>query len=498
MTTPYTCPMPTLAAAHHDALAASAINEAIMAERGYTSIAPGSLAAWRALTGPSLHADKLLKQVLHAGAMAFPVYRCGTATPYTWVLRPDLPRSDAKGKPIKYEWPRLTPPVFDVLPRFAEGMGDPSRTLWLTEGAKKADALATLYGESILPINMNGVYGWRGTNAAGGKTALVDFELIAWEGRRVILAPDGDIRHNKGVQQATQRLAALLTGRYGVAEVLVLHLPSLANGPKIGVDDYLAQGHDANALESLLTTMATVTSTAMVPLLTHPDTQAKVFLPPGYSVHNANIVQATPRGEPRHIYSGAIYVRSLGVDLATGEQTATIHWNGRGEHHGERTIPYAALSDTKTFSSLVGSAGAAVHPRNIKDVQALLVEFTQANIDALPRETHSERLGVIGTGLVTPAGAVGFREAVRYTGRRCRRHDARCVALVVNAWLEPGRARPSPDEAAPLPGNVSLRRFRLRQNDGDTICRWLLGQSQPATVAHGGRSQHPRRNLPKS
>ncbi|PDW00053.1 hypothetical protein [Candidatus Viridilinea mediisalina] len=61
----------------------------------------------------------------------------------------------------------------------------------------------------------------------------------------------------------------------------------------------------------------------------------------------------------------------------------------RGTIHGERTIPYAALSDSRSFSALIGAAGAAVHPRNIKDVQALLVESVQANIEVIPRRQHS-------------------------------------------------------------------------------------------------------------
>ena len=41
-------------------------------------------------------------------------------------------------------------------------------------------------------------------------------------------------------------------------------------------------------------------------------------------------------------------MRALGVDMVSGEQTATIRWNGRGDTHGERTVPNAALSDSKT------------------------------------------------------------------------------------------------------------------------------------------------------
>jgi hypothetical protein len=80
-------------------------------------------------------------------------------------------------------------------------------------------------------------------------------------------------------------------------------------------------------------------------------------------------------------------------------------------------VPYAALSDSKLFSNHVGAAGAAVHPRNIKDVQRLLVEFIQENIDTLPRRAHVDRLGLVNGGVVLPAGTVGFAEELRYSGR---------------------------------------------------------------------------------
>ncbi len=70
----------------------------------------------------------------------------------------------------------------------------------------------------------------------------------------------------------------------------------------------------------------------------------------------------------------------------------------------------------KRFSALVGGAGAAIHPRNIKDVQALLVEFIQANPEALPRQQHADRLGLIDSGLVLPAGSIGFKTPVCYSG----------------------------------------------------------------------------------
>ena len=55
--------------------------------------------------------------------------------------RPDFPRI-TRGKELKYELPRGTTARLDVPPRCLESIKDPSVTLWITEGQKKADALA--------------------------------------------------------------------------------------------------------------------------------------------------------------------------------------------------------------------------------------------------------------------------------------------------------------------------------------------------------------------
>ena len=142
-----------------------------------------------------------------------------------------------------------------------------------------------------------------------------------------------------------------------------------------------------------------------------------LYLPSGYDVQHQTILQVDAHGMPRKLYEGVIFVEETGVDLATQEQTATISWNGRGSIHGSLTIPRAALTDGKTFGALVGAVGAAVHPKNTRDVAALLVDFIQENNNVLPHHTHADRLGLIAGGLVLPAGAIGFNEEVHYIGR---------------------------------------------------------------------------------
>ncbi len=130
-------------------------------------------------------------------------------------------------------------------------LGNPDVPLWITEGAKKVDAALTMGVDAV--IGLQGVYGWRGTNGAGGKTALPDWEAIALNGRDIVLAFDSDCMTKPEVRGALDRLAAFLQKRG--AEVGYCILPPLADGSKCGLDDFLVQGKtfddlcDCNVLE---------------------------------------------------------------------------------------------------------------------------------------------------------------------------------------------------------------------------------------------------------
>ena len=95
-------------------------------------------------------------------------------------------------------------------------------------------------------MSLNGVYGWLGTNASGGKTALGDFDDIALDGRPVIIGYDGDVARKESVHIAMSRFATYLASKG--AHVEYLHLPD--GDTKVGLDDYLA-GHCVEELWQL-------------------------------------------------------------------------------------------------------------------------------------------------------------------------------------------------------------------------------------------------------
>ena len=101
-------------------------------------------------------------------------------------FRPDNPRPNSKGRPVKYETPRGATNRIDCPPSCQKQLADPSVTLWITEGVKKADALAS-QGECV--VDMSGVWNWRAKNNLGGITASPDFDSIALNDRKLVCPP---------------------------------------------------------------------------------------------------------------------------------------------------------------------------------------------------------------------------------------------------------------------------------------------------------------------
>ena len=157
-----------------------------------------------------------------------------------------LPDGTYRQRVIKYELPKGAGMRVDCPPSCRGMLGDPKVTLWVTEGQKKADALAS---RGLCAIALLGVWNFKGRNGFGGTTLLADFDSIAWRGREVRVVFDSDVTSKVPVQQALERLAEHL--RRKGARVAAAYLPPGADGRKVGVDDWLAAGHTAEELAHL-------------------------------------------------------------------------------------------------------------------------------------------------------------------------------------------------------------------------------------------------------
>ncbi len=226
----------TLLPQHVALIEASGITPAVAAARGYRSVTKKT-----DLARPGFASSQQLVPTL-----LIPVHGVRGEV-VTCQHRPDIPRI-VDGRPLKYETPRGSTMVLDVPPTARPWLGDPHRPLLITEGARKADSAVS---RGLCCVALLGVWGWRGTNGFGGKTALADWDAIALNGRAVYLAFDSDVMTKRPVYAALVRLKTFLESRG--AQVQVIYLPPGEGGGKVGLDDFLAAGGTVEELLQLAT-----------------------------------------------------------------------------------------------------------------------------------------------------------------------------------------------------------------------------------------------------
>src|SRR5439155_25397616 len=118
--------------------------------------------------------------------------------------------------------------------------------LWVTEGQKKADSLAS---RSACAVALLGVWNFKGQNPFGGTTFLNDWDYIALENRNVRIVFDSDVMAKPAVRKALERLTEHLQRK--TAHVSAVYLPT-ESGKKVGVDDYFVAGHTIADLEGCI------------------------------------------------------------------------------------------------------------------------------------------------------------------------------------------------------------------------------------------------------
>ncbi len=232
---------PNLSDEHYTELyVESGISDAVIEARGY-----------RTITDPRELADLGFapKQQLTPG-LFMPGFALDGSSGFC-TFKPNFPRQarnskgDLTDKVVKYEMPKGASMRLDVPPVCRPQLADPSIPIWITEGVKKADALAS---HGLCALCLYGVWNFKGGNAFGGVTVLADFDFIAWSGRDVRIVFDSDVMQKPEVRKALERLTEILQ-RKG-AHVSAVYLPG-GRDNKVGVDDYLRE-HTVEELETLV------------------------------------------------------------------------------------------------------------------------------------------------------------------------------------------------------------------------------------------------------
>lgn len=220
----------------------SGIDPAVIAERGYWSAE-----RWQDLDG--LRFSSAQKRPECFPALMIPQHDpTGEATYHT--LRYDTPRVDKKGKVRKYEQPNKVGLRVDVPLRCLQRLRDASYTLWFTEGAKKADALAS---HDLVVVNTPGVDGWRSPSAIPDLFGIPFKEYVGKDiiPRSVVLGYDSDVMTNASVRRALVALANWMKQRRADVSVIDWKEADLPEGSKTGVDDFLTT-HSIDELQLLL------------------------------------------------------------------------------------------------------------------------------------------------------------------------------------------------------------------------------------------------------
>jgi hypothetical protein len=221
---------------HRQLLETSAIRSEVAAARGYQTI-----------TNPRALPPLFTGQQRERHGLLIPI-RDVTGAIVTYQLRPDNPRRDSRGKVIKYESAAAGRSCLDVPASVRPHLLDTSERLWITEGCRKVDS-GLSHGIRAI-IGLTGVWNFRGSHPGGGKAVLPDWELIALNGREVVIAFDSDVMRKDTVRSAIDRLAGFIKLKGGMPRYVLL--PDLPNGEKQGLDDFLAAGHTVDNLIELI------------------------------------------------------------------------------------------------------------------------------------------------------------------------------------------------------------------------------------------------------
>lgn len=231
---PFSREIPDLLERHYqEHIRGSGISIEVAKERGYESI----------LGQKKLEDKGFSKLQRRTSGLLLPIHAPDGSIPLCQ-FRPDNPRENGQGKTVKYETPANSKMRVDVPPRCKEKLKDPNNPIYLTEGIKKGDALAS---RGVCAISLLGVWNFKGKNEFGGTTLLADLDYIAWDYRQVYIVFDSDIMTKLQVKLALERLTEHIKRKS--ANVFHVYLPQ-ASGTKVGVDDYLLT-HSIDELLSL-------------------------------------------------------------------------------------------------------------------------------------------------------------------------------------------------------------------------------------------------------
>lgn len=305
------------------------------------------------------------------------------------------------GRPRKYETPYRSHVCLDVPLRVRGQLADPDVPLWVTEGARKADAAVSA---GLCCIALLGVDAWMSDGHA-----LPDWRDVALKGREVLVAFDSDAMTKASVAGALARFTGWL--EYRGASVRHVILPAAADGGKAGLDDYLASGGTPDTLAGLASAPASSTLAADEPPL-----------PACAPAFGAPAADSTPSDIPGQLRQRVCdtYRRWLGSKYDLGALDCVL-----------AAAASAKLDGDPPWMLVVGGSGAAktetITP--LAAAGAVLVSTISGEAALLSGTSQKERASDASGGLLRRLGDKGVLVIKDFTSILSMNRDTRALVL---------------------------------------------------------------------
>jgi hypothetical protein len=288
-------------------------------------------------------------------------------------------------------------------------------------------------------VTLIGVWSWRGTNEAGGKVALPDWERIPLNGRFVYILFDSDVMLNRKVYAAQKRLQAFLESRGAL--VILIYLPPAEGGAKQGVDDFFASDRSIEELalyqtDELRSPPHEATELASVhDHLEEAPVPEGLLVPAGYAIGPGGILSLGEDGEPRQIATSPAMIRRLLKDLRDGRESVELCWPRHGQWV-DHVVGREQIAATRELTTLA-AYGFPANADNAHDMVRYLSAFEATN--DLPVDSVSGHLGWAGDGFLLGREYLGDGTPAAFKGADDgdeRLADALSCAGDFEAWRE--------------------------------------------------------------
>jgi hypothetical protein len=339
----------------------------------------------------------------HLGAaLVFPLFMPGATEPHAYRVKPNHPRTNKKGKPVRYEQPGGDHLVLVYFPPRARRGGwyrDAARPLYWTEGEKKSLALDQL---DLACVGLTGVWNWldsKHRDDSGEWRLHPDIrEHVTVAGRRHVIVFDADARDNEKVMKAAQRLVGVLTAA-GAAEVLFVVPPSREHK---GIDDYLGAFKEAptralletaTAIEGIDPSSPLQIAKRLRPLKEAPISD-ELRVPEGYEIQKDGslwkLAADAKHSDVKIARSPILIVRHL-EDYYSHEGRTEVCYE-RDEQWVTLCVERKALIDSRSMVDKLGTYGAPVTSNSAPRIVDWLEDLERVN----PRLDRAYCLGKTG------------------------------------------------------------------------------------------------------